>query len=109
LRYWWVNQNQTYRQEAKGAYLWSPKRNVNGARFSQWPTELMQQIEDSLAVPSFSDLPRTIIRGIAFCLAESPKQENHFEPPRPTTAVSGTPGSHCPRKGFDQGFRTSCI
>ena len=24
MRYWWVNQNQTYRQEIEGGYLWSP-------------------------------------------------------------------------------------
>ena len=32
MRYWWVNQNQTYRHEVRGGYLWSPKRNANGAR-----------------------------------------------------------------------------
>jgi hypothetical protein len=28
MRYLWVNQNQTFRQEITGGYLWSPKRNV---------------------------------------------------------------------------------
>lgn len=32
MRLWWVNQNQTYRHEVQGGYLWSPKRNANGAR-----------------------------------------------------------------------------
>jgi putative restriction endonuclease len=32
MRYWWVNQKQTYRHEIGGSYLWSPKRNANGAR-----------------------------------------------------------------------------
>ena len=32
MRFWWVNQNQTFRQELSGRYLWSPKRNANGAR-----------------------------------------------------------------------------
>ena len=32
MRYWWVNQNQTYRQEVQGGYLWSPKRKANLAR-----------------------------------------------------------------------------
>ena len=32
MRTWWVNQNQTYRQEIKGGYLWSPKRRAEGAR-----------------------------------------------------------------------------
>ena len=31
-RFWWVNQKQTYKQEVEGVYLWSPKRNANGAR-----------------------------------------------------------------------------
>lgn len=31
MRYWWVNQNKTYRQERAGGYLWSPKRKSNGA------------------------------------------------------------------------------
>lgn len=32
MRYWWVNQNQTYRHEVTGGYLWSPKTNKNRAR-----------------------------------------------------------------------------
>lgn len=32
MRYWWVKQNQTFRQEIAGGYLWSPKRNANGGR-----------------------------------------------------------------------------
>ena len=32
MRYWWVNQNQTYEQEFNGGYLWSPKKNTNGAK-----------------------------------------------------------------------------
>ncbi len=30
--YWWVNHNQTFEQESQGGYLWSPKREANGAR-----------------------------------------------------------------------------
>lgn len=70
------------------ARLPSSMRNANARKWlaavlplTAGPTELMKEIEDSLAVPSSSDLPRTIIRGIAFCLAESPEQENHFERP----------------------------
>lgn len=29
--YWWVSHNQTFESEIKG-YMWSPKRNRNGAR-----------------------------------------------------------------------------
>lgn len=30
--FWWVNHNQTARQEINGQYLWSPKAEANGAR-----------------------------------------------------------------------------
>jgi hypothetical protein len=32
MRFWWVNQNQAFAQETARGYLWSPKRNKNGAR-----------------------------------------------------------------------------
>ncbi len=28
---WWVNHNQTYKQELYGGYIWSPKRNQGGS------------------------------------------------------------------------------
>ena len=30
MRYWWVNHKQTFDQETKGGYLWSPKRSAGG-------------------------------------------------------------------------------
>jgi len=32
VRYWWVNQKQTYRHEVVGGYLWAPKRKSDGTR-----------------------------------------------------------------------------
>lgn len=32
MKYWWVNHKQTVRQEVGDGYLWSPKREANGAR-----------------------------------------------------------------------------
>lgn len=32
MRYWWVNHNQTARQEVGGQFLWSPKTEKRGAR-----------------------------------------------------------------------------
>ena len=32
MRYWWVNQNQTYKHEIQGGFLWSPKRRRDGRR-----------------------------------------------------------------------------
>ena len=30
--YWWVSQNQTYKQEVPGNFMWSPKTNRNGGK-----------------------------------------------------------------------------
>jgi len=32
MRYWWVNQNQTYKHEVPGGFLWSPKTRADGGR-----------------------------------------------------------------------------
>jgi hypothetical protein len=42
IRYWWVNQNKTWRQEVAGGYLWSPKNRSDGTKnpFYDWMTEI---------------------------------------------------------------------
>ena len=71
MRYWWVNQNQTYRQEIEGGYLWSPKRNANGARNPFY--ESMREVAPGDLVVSFVDTRIPFI-GVAqsYCW-ESPK------------------------------------
>lgn len=71
MRYWWVNQNQTYRQEIAGGYLWSPKRNANGARNPFY--EFMREVTPGDLVFSFVDT-RIVALGIvsSYCY-ESPK------------------------------------
>lgn len=71
MRYWWVNQNQTYRHEVAGGYLWSPKRNANGARNPFYET--MREVAPGDVIVSFVDT-RILAIGIArsFCW-ESPK------------------------------------
>lgn len=32
MRYWWVSQNQTYKDEVEGGFLWSPKKNKDGGK-----------------------------------------------------------------------------
>lgn len=32
MRFWWVNQNQTFESEIGGGYLWSPKTKKDGGR-----------------------------------------------------------------------------
>jgi putative restriction endonuclease len=53
MRYWWVNQNQTYRAEVRGSFMWSPKRNANGARNQFY--ENMQDVSAGDVVFSFCD------------------------------------------------------
>ena len=53
MRYWWVNQNQTFRHEIGGGYLWSPKRNANGARNPFY--ESMREVSPGDLVFSFVD------------------------------------------------------
>jgi len=62
MRYWWVNQNQTFRQEIAGGYLWSPKRNANGARNPFY--ESMREVSPGDLVFSFVDT-RVAAVGIA--------------------------------------------
>jgi putative restriction endonuclease len=71
LRYWWVNQNQTYAQEISGGYLWSPKRKANGERNAFY--ESMREVAPGDVVFSFRDT-RVAALGIArsYCY-ESPK------------------------------------
>jgi putative restriction endonuclease len=73
MRYWWVNQNQTYRHEVQGGYLWSPKRNVNGARNPFY--ESMREVAPGDLIFSFMDT-RILAVGIAqsYCW-ESPKPQ----------------------------------
>jgi len=73
MRYWWVNQNQTYRHEVQGGYLWSPKRNANGARNPFY--ESMREVAPGDLIFSFADT-RILAVGIAqsYCW-ESPKPE----------------------------------
>jgi hypothetical protein len=73
MAYWWVNQNQTYRHEVQGGYLWSPKRNANGARNPFY--ESMREVAPGDLIFSFADT-RILAIGIAqsYCW-ESPKPE----------------------------------
>lgn len=53
MRYWWVNQNQTYRHEVPGGYLWSPVKRADGARNYFYDT--MTQVQPGDIVFSFCD------------------------------------------------------
>jgi putative restriction endonuclease len=87
MRYWWVNQNQTSRQEIEGGYLWSPKRNANGARNPFY--ESMREVAPGDLVFSFVDT-RIVAIGIAesYCY-ESPKPEEFTKWPKHGRARGG--------------------
>ena len=72
MRYWWVNQNQTYRHEVAGGYLWSPKRS-QGDRHNPF-YEFMREVSPGDIVFSFFDT-RIFAIGIA--------QSNCYESPKP--------------------------
>ncbi|MFO1053825.1 MAG: HNH endonuclease [Planctomycetota bacterium] len=72
MRFWWVNQNQTYRHEVRGGYLWSPKMRKSGTRNPFY--EFMREVSPGDLVFSFAD---TRIR--AFGIARS----HAYEAPKP--------------------------
>lgn len=53
MRYWWVNQNQTYKEEIGGGYMWSPKKQKDGSRSQYY--ENMTKVLPGDAVFSFRD------------------------------------------------------
>jgi hypothetical protein len=78
MPYWWVNQNQTFRQEIGGGYLWSPKRNANGARNPFY--ESMREVAPGDLIFSFVDTGIFAIGTAQSSCYESPKPANcNFE------------------------------
>ena len=73
MRYWWVNQNQTFRQEIGGGYLWSPKRNQNGHRNPFY--EFMREVAPGDIVFSFCDARIAALGIVSGYCRESPKPE----------------------------------
>lgn len=73
MRYWWVNQNQTYRQEVDGGYLWSPKRKANNAQNPFY--EFMREVAPGDLIVSFRD---TFIHHVGIA------QSYCYESPKPT-------------------------
>ena len=73
MRYWWVNQNQTFKHEYEGGFLWSPKRNANGARNPFY--EFMREVAPGDLIFSFMDT-----RIVAIGIAES----DCWESPKPS-------------------------
>lgn len=72
MRFWWVNQNQTFRQETEGGYLWSPKHNANHGKNPFY--EFMREVAPGDFVFSFEG---TYIRAVGIA------RSNAYESPKP--------------------------
>lgn len=87
MRYWWVNQNQTYRHEVRGGYLWSPKRKANQAKNPFY--DFMREVAPGDVVFSFAD---TVIRAIGIASSHA------YEAPKPLEF--GQAGAYWDRIGW---------
>jgi hypothetical protein len=87
MRYWWVNQNQTYRHEVRGGYLWSPKRKANQAQNPFY--DFMREVAPGDAVFSFAD---TVVRAIGIAASHA------YEAPKPLEF--GQAGAYWDRIGW---------
>lgn len=94
VRYWWVNQNQTYRHEVRGGYLWSPKRKANQAQNPYY--DFMREVAPGDVVFSFAD---TVIRAIGIAASHA------YEAPKPLEF--GQTGAHWDRIGWRLDVRFS--
>jgi putative restriction endonuclease len=81
MRYWWVNQNQTYKHEVRGGYLWSPKRKTDNTSNPFY--DFMREVAPGDVIFSFAD---TYIRAIGVAIS------NAFELPKPPEF--GTAGAY---------------
>jgi predicted restriction endonuclease len=68
-QYWWVSQNQTYKHEVPGNFMWSPKKNSRGGRVPSY--DFMEDMKIGDVVFSFAD---TYIKAIG--VVSSPAQSS---------------------------------
>jgi len=68
-QYWWVSQNQTYKHEVPGNFMWSPKTNSRGGRVPSY--DFMTEMKVGDVVFSFAD---TYIKAIG--IVTSPAQSS---------------------------------
>jgi hypothetical protein len=86
VRCWWVNQNQAFRQEQSGGYLWSPKTNANGVKNRFY--EAMREVSPGDVIFAFDTLIPAIGVAQSYLLGE----------PKPTEF--GTSGDYWANVGW---------
>lgn len=72
MRYWWVNQKQTYRHEVPGRYMWSPKLNKAGRNIRAY--DLMTVVAPGDIVFSYAN---AMLKAVGIVVS------NCYEFPRP--------------------------
>ena len=79
MNYWWVNQNQTYKNELLGGYLWSPKVNADGRKNISYDN--MTAVTPGDIVFSYSG---TFIKavGVPTAFADTTRKPEDLEPAR---------------------------
>jgi hypothetical protein len=87
IRYWWVNQNQTFTHEVTGGYLWSPKKRSDGGRNQFYDN--MQAVQMGDIVFSFAD---TYIKAVGIATGQA------FTSPKPK--IFGQAGSNWAQEGW---------
>jgi len=87
MRYWWVNQKQTYRHEVPGGYLWSPKLKANGQQNAFY--DFMREDAPDDVIVSFADAR---IRAIGIARSHA------YEAPKPLEF--GQAGAYWDRIGW---------
>jgi putative restriction endonuclease len=73
MRYWWVNQNQTYKFEVPGGFLWSPKTRADGGFNYFYKT--MSEVQPGDIVFSFCDTYIKAIGVVQSPAVTSPKPD----------------------------------
>jgi hypothetical protein len=86
-QHWWVNHNQTVRQEVDGQYLWSPKTEANGAR-SEFYNNMRRATPGDLVL-SYSRQAVRFVGRVADFAFTAPKPEEF-----------GTTGSNWSQEGW---------
>ncbi|MCX6402602.1 MAG: hypothetical protein NT032_01465 [Actinobacteria bacterium] len=65
MKFWWVNHKKTFKHEFGGGYIWSPKKNTNGARNPFYDN--MREVQIGDVVISFA----SEVRGIGVVTASA--------------------------------------
>lgn len=71
--YWWVNHKQTHKEEILGGYIWSPKKNTNGARNNSYDNMPKTSVGDTVFSFAFAEI-RAIGQVVEACIS-SPKPD----------------------------------